>query len=69
MVFLQYDVEEAKLPSRTLWFSVWDWDRLGKNEFLGEVMIPLSTIDLKNCRNQVYALQDSVSYLANEYCT
>ena len=33
----------------------------GKNEFLGEARVPLSSVNLSNCRRQIYALQDAVS--------
>ena len=55
---VQYEVDRSKLLSHTLWFSVWDWDRFGKNEFLGEVKVPLTESNL-NSRAQFYDLSDS----------
>lgn len=40
---------------------MWDWDRLGRNQFLGEVQIPLSSIDLDDSTMHWHALQDKVS--------
>ncbi len=60
-MFVQYDVEQPKLGSHTVWFSVWDWDRFGKNEFLGEVRLQLSSVDISNYKHQWLTLQDTVS--------
>ena len=40
--------------------SVWDWDRFGHNQFLGEVRLPLSTLNLTDPTEHWYALQDKV---------
>ena len=56
----QYKVSESELGSRTLWLSVWDWDRFGRNQFLGEVRLPLSSLDLTNTADYWYSLQDKV---------
>lgn len=34
----------SDFDDKILWLSVWHKDRLGRNEFLGEVLIPLSQI-------------------------
>ena len=39
---------------------MWDWDRFGRNQFLGEVRLPLSSHDPTNSRDQWYPLQDKV---------
>ncbi len=56
----QYEVEESDLPSCTLWVSVWDWDRFGKNKFLGEVRLPLSAINFSDDSEQWYQLYEKV---------
>ena len=56
----QYKVSESELSSRTLWLSVWDWDRFGRNQFLGEMRVPLSSLDLTNTTDQWYTLMDQV---------
>ncbi len=61
LYFKQYKVGENEFPTRILWVSVWDWDRLGKNKFLGEVRLPLSTIDFRDCSEQWYQLTEKVS--------
>ena len=58
----QYDLPKSELNSRTLWLSVWDWNKFGRNQFLGEIRIPLSSFDLNVMRSQWYQLQDQVSY-------
>ena len=53
----QYSVKKKELLNTcTLWLSVWDWDRFGRNQFLGEVRIPLSTIDLKDTTDHWHSL-------------
>jgi len=39
---------------------VWDWDRFGRNQFLGEVRLPLSSLNLTDSTPQWYTLQDKV---------
>ena len=57
---VQYKVSESRLPSRVLWLSVWDWDRIGHNDFLGEVKIPLIPTNL-GVLYKWYTLQNKVS--------
>ena len=51
------------MSSRTLWLSVWDWDIFGRNRFLGEVRLPLSSLDLSVSKNYWYSLLDKVKLL------
>ncbi len=60
MIILQYRVSHHDLSSHTLWLSVWDWDRFGRNQFLGEIRLPLSTLDLSDSTDQWYTLHDQV---------
>ena len=57
---LQYKFSESEVRARTLWLSVWDWDRFGRNLFLGEVRLPLANLDLTSTADQWYQLQDKV---------
>ena len=57
---LQYEVSESSLLGRTLWLSVWDWDRFGRNQFLGEVRVPLKEFDLSTNTERWYPLKDKV---------
>ena len=56
-------MSESELDSRTLWLSVWDWDRFGRNQFLGDVRLPLSSLNLTDTADQWYLLQDKVRSL------
>ena len=56
----QYKLSKSELNSRTLWLSVWDWDRFGRNQFLGEVYIPLASLDLTMSGSEWYSLQEKV---------
>jgi len=48
------------LTSRTLWLSVWDWDGIGRNQFLGEVHLPISSMDLNDPSPSWYTLLEKV---------
>ena len=60
LYFAQYTLSKPELKSRTLSLSVWDWDRFGRNQFLGEIYLPLSLLDLTNSNSQWYSLRDKV---------
>ena len=60
LLSVQYSVDESDLLSRTLWLSVWDWDRFGRNQFLGEVRLPLKSLDLQSDTELWYTLLDKV---------
>ena len=61
---MQYDdISKSELSSRTLLLTVWDWSRFGRNQFLGEVHLPLSSLELADSYNQPgqwYLLQEKV---------
>ncbi len=59
-LFSQYKVEQVELKLRTLWLSVWDWDRFGRNFFLGEVHLPLSSLDLTDPHDRWHDLLEKV---------
>ncbi len=40
--------------------SVWDFDRFGRNQFLGEVRLSLSTLNLTDPTEHWYTLLDKV---------
>ena len=56
----QYKIVSSDISSHTIWLSVWDHDRFGRNQFLGEIYLPLSSLDLNNTQ-QWYTLLDRVS--------
>ena len=43
--FVYSGIRPADLRSRILEVTVWDYDRFGSNEFLGEVLLDLSNIN------------------------
>ncbi len=59
MVLLQYEVDEDELSQFTLWFTVWNWNRFEKNQFLGEVRLPLSNASI-NGSPEFYELSDNI---------
>ena len=50
-----------EVERRTLWLTVWHSDMFGRNDFLGEVMLPINTIPLDDPQPRWYNLQDRVS--------
>ena len=54
----QYSVVKDDLNQRAVWLSVWDQDRFGSNKFLGELCLPLSSLDLSDSIPYWYKLQD-----------
>ena len=57
MHFSQYKISEEEVTSRAMWLTVWSAGRLG-NQFLGEVCIPLGSLDLSDPGEQWYQLHD-----------
>ncbi len=49
-----------ELRGRTIWLSVWHSDLFGKNDFLGEVVLPVAELDLEEAAPKWYQLQDRV---------
>ena len=60
LLLVQYKVAQSDLSMHTLWLSVWDWDKFGRNHFLGEVRLPLSAIDLTDSTDRQYDLREMV---------
>ncbi len=60
----QNKLDRIEVDTRTLWLSVWDWDRFGRNQFLGEVRLSLSSLDLTDPTERWHSLQDKV----HNYC-
>ncbi|KAH9504706.1 Synaptotagmin-like protein 5 [Bulinus truncatus] len=55
---LKYSITRSELESRTLWVTVWHNDRLGRNDFLGEVTIPLDYYRFEESEPRWYPLQE-----------
>ena len=62
----QYNVPPNDVGSRTLWLSVWDWDRFSRDQFLGEVRLALSSLNLSGNAAHWYTLQDKVRAVTSE---
>ena len=50
-----------------MWLSVWNFDAFGRNVFLGEIRLPLSTLDVNGDHPFWYPLNNKVSnfYVVN----
>lgn len=58
---LKFHISLTGLETRTLWLTVWHSDMFGRNDFLGEVMIPLESKVFDDPTPQSYTLQERVS--------
>lgn len=58
---LRFYMSLSSLESRTLWLTVWHSDMFGRNDFLGEVLMPLQGKVFDNPAPQSYNLQERVS--------
>lgn len=59
---LSFNLSLEELKTRTLWLTVWHSDMFGRNDFLGEVMMPLEDKVFDDPAPVWYALQERVSY-------
>lgn len=57
---LQYEINKSLLLARTLQFSVWHYDRFGRNTFLGEVEVPLDTWNFESHLEEFLPLHGKV---------
>ncbi|RWS29544.1 uncharacterized protein B4U80_08166 [Leptotrombidium deliense] len=64
---MKFDVSENELESRTLWLSIWHSDIFGRNDFLGEVMLPISRDIFKGSSLRWFPLQDKIDALDHCY--
>ena len=52
-----------EIERRTLWISVWHSDMFGRNDFLGEVMLPMAgQIANEDSSPKWYSLQERVRH-------
>ena len=57
---VQYHLTKSELETRTLWVTVWNNDTFGRNDFLGEVTIPLDYYQFNDPAPRWHKLQDRV---------
>jgi len=63
---LKFQMPLEEVERRTLWLTVWHSDMFGRNDFLGEVMLPINTIPLDDPQPRWYQLQDRTEPLSEE---
>merc|ERR1712117_557298 len=63
---LKFQMPLEEVERRTLWVTVWHSDMFGRNDFLGEVMLPINTIPLDDPQPRWYQLQDRTEPLSEE---
>lgn len=56
----------ASLSSRTLWLSAWHADMFGRNDFLGEVTLPLADVVFDDPAPMWYKLHERVRNIVFE---
>ncbi|KAL1232164.1 Synaptotagmin-1 [Trichinella pseudospiralis] len=52
-----FKVPYNELPSKTLLFSIYDFDRFGKNDQIGQLQVPLNSVDLGEVVRQTRCIQ------------
>lgn len=52
-----FQLNYTELTGRTLLFSVFDFDRFGKHDQIGEIAVPLSSVDLGDTVNNMQDIQ------------
>ena len=58
-VILKFHMPLDEIERRTLWISVWHSDMFGRNDFLGEVMLPMAgQIANEDSSPKWYSLQE-----------
>lgn len=57
----QFHMSLSGLETRTLWLTVWHSDMFGRNDFLGEVRMPLENKIFDDPTPKWYPLQERVS--------
>ena len=57
----------GEVERRTMWISVWHSDMFGRNDFLGEVMMPMAGQVFDDPAAKWYSLQDRVSLTTMVY--
>lgn len=57
---LKFHLSLSGLETRTLWLTVWHSDMFGRNDFLGEVMMPLENKVFDDPTPKWYNLQERV---------
>lgn len=65
---LKYSLPLEELNSRTLWLSVWHSDMFGRNNFLGEVQLPLENMIFDDPSPKLYPLQERTEPLDDTMC-
>lgn len=63
---LKFQMPLEEVERRTLWLTVWHSDMFGRNDFLGEVMLPINTIPLDDPQPRWFSLQDRTEPLSEE---
>ncbi|XP_015788448.1 uncharacterized protein LOC107365455 isoform X2 [Tetranychus urticae] len=64
---LKFYLPSNQTEGRTLWISVWHSDIFGRNDFLGEVTLPLTKEILKNSGLRWYPLQERIDLLESNH--
>ncbi|XP_073985722.1 bitesize [Rhodnius prolixus] len=65
---LKFQVSLEGLEHRTLWLSVWHSDMFGRNDFLGEVLMPLENKVFDDPNYKFYTLQERSEMVEELHC-
>ena len=62
----QFNIDVEEMLNQELWASVWDCQESGRHVFLGEVRLPLASMDFLNPEINVYALAERVGPMGGD---
>lgn len=65
---LKFPLTIGEVEGRNLWMTVWHSDMFGRNDFLGEITLPLGHDVFENPGLKWYPLQEKVRMLKNIEC-
>ena len=54
----QYRLPKEELDARIIWLTVWDRKLFNTSKFIGEISLPVASLDLSNPAPKWYKLQD-----------
>jgi len=55
---LKFGLSSSEVGRRSMWVSVWHSDMFGRNDFLGEVLLPLAGQSMEDPTSKWFTLQD-----------
>ena len=67
VLHFQFVMPRGEVERRTMWISVWHSDMFGRNDFLGEVMMPMAGQVFDDPAARWCSLQDRVGHSPRQH--